>query len=85
MENWIVIFSIAIVGIVAFGAGVVYSMYFTSIEVAKIENLERKFGASVDYFYIGNLKHEGEKIDLLLTRQELNTAIGRAEANSEDF
>lgn len=50
-----------------------------------VDNKERKFGASDEYFPVRVVTEDGQTINALFTQDQLATAIQRALRNPEDI
>lgn len=54
-------------------------------DIREIINTERKFGANSTYFLTRLQLEDGSEVNAMFTHHELNTAIERAKANTEDL
>lgn len=50
-----------------------------------VDNKDRKFGASDEYFPVRVITEDGQEINALFTQDQLATAIQRALRNPEDI
>ncbi len=51
----------------------------------KVENKDRLFGSGLSYYPVMVVDEDGEEIPALFTRDQVDTAISRAERNPEDI
>lgn len=51
----------------------------------KVDNTDRKFGASLEYFPVKIVKNDGQEFWAMFTESEIDKAIERAVKNKEDI
>lgn len=62
----------------------IINRFFTS-KVKVVENKDRKFGSSLEYYQVDIVWIDGANRNLLFTKDEIDDAMVRAYKNSEDL